>query len=204
MTDPTQSAAPSPPPVPPPDLHSYTPPTPSLQPPPITPPPVPSPEEARRINLKVAPEEVDEATLNGAAAPFNTRFLAALIDVFLTIGLQLAAAMILPSFASGKIAWLIGIAYLLTRDCLPFLGGQSVGKKAMGLKALTSDGRTLMGNWQPGLIRNAVLLIPLFMFIEIFILITREDKAQRGLRLGDEWAGTKVVIHRPEPPATTP
>jgi len=139
-------------------------------------------------------------TANGAAAPFNTRFLAALIDVFLIIGMQVAIIMVMPSFIEGKLAFLVGVGYLLTRDCLPFLGGQSIGKKALGIIALTTDGQSLAGNWQPGLVRNAVLLIPLFPLVEIFVLLTREDKPQRGYRLGDEWAKTKVVIHRPEPP----
>lgn len=192
--------------APPPDAAKYTPPPPSLAP--VTPPvpsvdpvigkpDVPTPEEARKIHLKVAKEEVDESTLNGAPAPFNTRFMAAVIDVVVVVGLQIAIMMI--PFIGGKLAWLVGAGYLLTRDCLPFLGGQSVGKKAMGIKAFTTDGKDLLGNWQPGVIRNVVLLIPFFVFVEIFILLTREEKTQRGLRLGDEWAKTKVVIHQPEP-----
>lgn len=204
-TDPHPSDESATPAVPPPDAAKYTPPPPSLPPvtapvpsdePVIRKPDVPTPEEARKIHLKVAKEEVDESTLDGAAAPFNTRMIAAVIDVVVVIGVQIAMAFI--PFIGSKLAWPVGIAYLLTRDCLPFLGGQSVGKKAMGIKALTTDGKTLLGNWQPGVIRNVVLLIPLFGFVEIFILLTREDKAERGLRLGDEWAKTKVVIHKPE------
>jgi uncharacterized RDD family membrane protein YckC len=198
--EPTPSA-PATPAVPPPDLPKYTPPAPSIATAPvITAPAVPSPEEARRVNLKVAKEVPDEATLNGAPAPFNPRVVAAVIDLLLAVGLGIAAAIVLPNFLSSKFAWLIGIAYLVTRDTVPFLGGQSVGKKAMGLKALTADGQPLAGNWEAGLIRNGVLLIPLFPLIEVFILLTREDKPERGRRLGDEWAKTKVVIHRPEPP----
>lgn len=201
MSDPEPAAEPTTPAVPPPDLPKYSPPAPTLADAPvITPPAVPTPEEARRIHLKVAKEEEDPSTANGAPAPFNTRFLAALIDMVLMIGMQVAIIMLMPSFIEGKLAFLVSVGYLLTRDCLPVLGGQSIGKKAMNIIALTSDGQSLAGNWQPGLVRNAVLLIPMFPLVEIFVLLTRDDKPQRGCRLGDEWAKTKVVIHRPETP----
>jgi uncharacterized RDD family membrane protein YckC len=85
--------------------------------------------------------------------------------------------------------WIAGIAYGLTRDSLPFLDGQSIGKKAMGLRAVTEDGQPLTGNWSPGIIRNIVLWIPLFPLVELIVLLTNEN----GLRLGDQWAKTKVI-----------
>jgi uncharacterized RDD family membrane protein YckC len=109
-------------------------------------------------------------------------------------------AFISPGFAD-RLAWLAGIAYLVTRDSLPFLGGQSVGKKAMKLRTVTRGGDSLVGNWQAALIRNGVLAIPLFAFVELFILLSREDKPERGLRLGDEWAKTKVIIEETRPNA---
>jgi hypothetical protein len=30
--------------------------------------------------------------------------------------------------------------------------------------------------------------------VELFVLLTREDKPERGRRLGDEWAKTKVIV----------
>ena len=106
---------------------------------------------------------------------------------------------ILPGFAS-KLGWLVLAGYLITRDSLPFLGGQSVGKKAMKIKAVTLDDKSLVGNWEVAAIRNGVLLIPFFGLIELFILLTREDKPERGRRLGDEWAKTKVIM-APDLPA---
>lgn len=85
--------------------------------------------------------------------------------------------------------WIASVAYFLTRDSLPFLDGQSVGKKAMGLRAVTEDGQPLTNNWGPSVIRNIVLYIPLFILVEIVILFTNE----KGLRLGDQWAKTKVI-----------
>ena len=100
--------------------------------------------------------------------------------------------MILPDFAD-KLGWLLGFAYMVAKDSLPFLDGRSVGKKAMKLRAVTKAGEPLTHNWTAACIRNGVLLVPLFALIEIYILLTRDGKPERGLRLGDEWAKTKVV-----------
>ena len=193
---------------PPPDLPRYTPPVPSLQPPPATPspdapppffPPPDSPpvEEPPKLRIRVAPEPDIDHSPHGALAPFNTRVIAAGIDGLLALGLSITAWVILPGTLGTSLLWLLGPAYLVTRDSLPFLGGQSIGKKAMHLQALTLDGESLAGNWQPGLLRNAPLAILPFALVELFILLTREDKPEHGRRLGDEWANTKVIVVQP-------
>lgn len=158
-----------------------------------------TPLVAVRIREPGASEE--NSPLAGAIAPFNTRIIAAVIDSLVAGGLAMAVAWILPGFAA-KIAWLVGMGYLVTRDSLPFLGGRSVGKTAMKLKVETEDGKTLTGNWEAALIRNAVLIIPFFALIELFVLLSREDKPGRGRRLGDEWAKTRVIV-APDPVKTT-
>jgi len=214
------SDTPARPTPPPPDLPRYTPPAPSLQPPPapsLQPPPATPPreapppffpppdspplEETPKLKIRVTHEPDIDHSPHGALAPFNTRAIAAVIDCVLAFGLSLAAWMIVPGFFGSSLPMLVGLAYLVTRDSLPFLGGQSVGKKAMNLQAVTLDGNSLAGNWESGLIRNAALAIPLFAFVELFILLTREDKPEHGRRLGDEWAKTKVVVVKPKAPA---
>jgi uncharacterized RDD family membrane protein YckC len=152
------------------------------------------------VKTAVVPDAV--AGEVGSLAPFGTRIVAALIDTLVAVGLQIVVAQILPHFAS-HISWLVGLAYLVTRDSLPFLNGQSVGKKAMKLRVVTLEGKSLIGNWEPALIRNAVLAIPFFAFIEWIVLLTREDKPERGRRLGDEWAKTQVIL-APEAPSAAP
>lgn len=144
-----------------------------------------------RVNLRNSSDEAESSATG--LAPFNTRAIAAIIDSVVSLGLMVAIIWLLPVFA-GKIGWLAGIGYLITRDSLPFLGGQSVGKKAMNIKVVTLEDKSLVGNWEVAAIRNGVLLIPFFAFIELYILLTREDKPERGFRLGDEWAKTKVIM----------
>ena len=105
---------------------------------------------------------------------------------------MILAALILPDILS-KIAWLAGLAYMIVRDSLPFLDGQSVGKKVMKLRVTTLDDQPLTKNWEKALIRNVILVIPLLNLVELAVLLMRDGQADRGRRLGDEWAKTKVV-----------
>jgi uncharacterized RDD family membrane protein YckC len=107
------------------------------------------------------------------------RVLAALIDW----GISIPVA-IIPCVGP-----LVCIAYGLTKDALPFLGGQSVGKKIMKIRAVTENGESLSGNWGPALLRQVVFFIPVFPLVELIVLLTNKDV----LRFGDQWAKTKVV-----------
>jgi uncharacterized RDD family membrane protein YckC len=162
-------------------------------PPPLDPPPPPPPPGVvvGALNVDTVDDRRSESPVADNAA-IGSRIGAAVIDFLVSTGIMITLALILPAFGQ-RLAWLAGYAYLVTRDSLPFLGGQSVGKKAMKLKVVTRDGTSLVGNWNAALIRNAVLLIPVFPLIELVVLLTREDKPDKGLRLGDEWAKTRVV-----------
>lgn len=155
----------------------------------------PAGDPAARVNVRVSDAPAVEAggpegeQLAGA----NARILATLIDFVVFTGLYIMLNFVLSSF----LAWILAGGYLLFRDSLPFLDGQSIGKKAMKLRALSAAGDPLTGNWAAGAIRNAALLIPLFPLVELVILLTREDGQDHGRRLGDEWAKTKVVVIPP-------
>lgn len=87
----------------------------------------------------------------------------------------------------------------MTRDSLPFLKGQSIGKTAMKLKVVKKDGSDLVNDWQTGAIRNILMVVPFFgPLIEAIVLVSRDGKPEKGLRLGDDYAKTKVVVWRPE------
>lgn len=160
------------------------------------------------LNVKVK-EDSDEDELDNpvddgdSKIPMGTRVVATVIDFGIALGLYVGV-LIVSSFTLeflGGLAYPVAIAFILTRDGMPFLNGQSPGKTAMKIKAVTIDGKSLAGNWQPALVRNAVLLIPFFALVELIVLLTREDKPDQGIRLGDEWAKTRVVKADPPEPA---
>jgi uncharacterized RDD family membrane protein YckC len=164
--------------------------------PPSHPPQESAPSSANRespVKVRVRTGGDEEDVPKTGMAPFNTRVIAMLIDGVVAAGWYYGAILILPGFAH-KLAVLLGLGYIVTRDSLPFLGGQGVGKKAMKLRAVTLEGESLTGKWEVSLIRSGVLLIPFFQLVELWILLTREDTPERGRRLGDEWAKTKVII----------
>ncbi len=193
--------------TPPPDLKapdlapppSFTPPPPSFSPPPPTPAPaiessfappptIPIPEEAKKKVREEIPDP-DEVKA-GDLAPFNTRVIAALIDYAAVFMASIVLMKILPGFLSSVVS-LASLGYILTKDSLPFLGGQSIGKKVMKLRAVTADGKPLTGNWQTGILRNAFLIIAP---VELLVLLLREEKPEKGRRLGDDFAKTKVIV----------
>jgi uncharacterized RDD family membrane protein YckC len=180
---------------PPPSIPSPSVPAPSISEPSFAPPPtIAIPEEAKKKPREVVPDP-DEVKA-GDIAPFNTRVLAAAIDYGVVFCIYLVFSILHSSL--GSLASLAGLGYILTKDSLPFLGGQSIGKRVMKLRAVTADGTALTGNWEKGILRNAFLLISP---VELVILLLREDKPEKGRRLGDDFAKTKVIVElEPEPP----
>ncbi len=116
---------------------------------------------------------------NAPVASAGSRIGAYLIDVIL-----LALVGWIPI-----LGWIVVIAYMLTRDALPFLDGQSIGKKLVGIRAVDENGAALTGNYGPSVVRNVVLFIPLFPIVELIILLTNTETR----RLGDQWGKTRVV-----------
>ena len=130
----------------------------------------------------------------GADATLGNRLLAAFLDAVVALGLALSVQLLDPFIKVGdQLSWVLLGGYIISRDSLSFLQGQSVGKRAMKLQAVTAEGVSLAGNWRSGLVRNAVLIIPLFALVELIVLLIRQDYPKPLLRLGDEWAGTKVI-----------
>lgn len=191
---------------------AHTPPKPSLPTPNIPKPSLPSPsirptqpetprmasfeaEDAPTAGSRSAKEEEQVAEVAPVQETFlHKRVLAAVIDCAISFGLLVVALAILPDLLN-MVAWALQIGYLLSRDCLPFLDGQSVGKKVMGLRAVMADGTPLTHQWQAGVVRNILFVAPVIgPVVELVVLYTREEKPEHGLRLGDGFAGTKVVL----------
>jgi uncharacterized RDD family membrane protein YckC len=111
------------------------------------------------------------------ATPLD-RLLAALIDW-----------LIIALFSATGFGAIIGIAYLLTKESLPIFEGQSIGKKLLRIKVVDSDTYMPIKNaYEKCLIRNITLLIPVFQFIDAFMIFSSDRK-----RFGDQWAKTIVI-----------
>ncbi len=119
---------------------------------------------------------------NRIASPWR-RFLASFID-----GL-------LMGLFSG-VHWtgaLIALAYCFTKDALPFLKGQSLGKKALGIRVVKDGtGGDITGDYAASAVRQVPLMIPVLNLVDSLMVFSA-----RGRRFGDRWAKTVVVLERP-------
>lgn len=140
-------------------------------------------------SVKIDPFDGDVVPAPGTEAAFDNRVIAAIIDSFVFVGLVIVVDIIFPR----ALAYLVAYAYILTRDALPVLDGQSIGKKLMKIRAVTLSGAKLTNNWQASVIRNISMAIPFFGLVEAYILYQKKEKGEPLIRLGDEWGKTKVV-----------
>lgn len=124
-------------------------------------------------------------------ADLGIRFLAALIDGALCIVLY-----IIPI-----LGWIIGTVYILLRDGL--FGGESLGKKILGLKTINLE-KNQNANFVDSILRNLTLafayilmLIPVIGWIAAPIIIITEAlfilSDEKGIRFGDRLANTQVI-----------
>lgn len=109
----------------------------------------------------------------------------------------------LTGFGSGAmliVAFLVEWAYFVLTEAT--MGGQSPGKRALGLRVVAEDGRPL--SWSQSILRNllrAADFLPMGYALGVISMVF--DK--RFKRLGDHLAATLVVIDRPAVwPQTTP
>lgn len=184
-------------------------PKPSIPKPSIPKPSIPKPTVAKAPSVKLSEESVEaevpkvsevteeessrpeEASrIKGVEVDLVKRFLGGLIDAIIA---GVVAAIVEFITGVGILYYLVWAAVILTRDSLPMLDGQSVGKKVMKTKAVKEDGSSLSEDWATGAIRNILFAIPIVTLVEIVIIVMRSGKREAGLRFGDDWAKTKVV-----------
>lgn len=112
-------------------------------------------------------------------ATAGQRFLAALIDNVIVTAISLVPL----------VGWIVGLVYVFTKDALPFLNGQSLGKKAMNIRVVKADTQEpITGNFGANVLRQVSLLIPIFGIIDALMVFS--DSQQR---FGDRWANTIVI-----------
>jgi hypothetical protein len=82
-----------------------------------------------KVKIRSTPAADGDETSPAGPPPFNARMIAVVIDLVVAFGVTLGLGWILPGFLD-TLARLAGLAYLMTCDSLPLLGGQSVGEKS--------------------------------------------------------------------------
>jgi len=197
---PPPSSVPPPPDLAPPPPPPSVPPPPDLAPPPPpprvastdVPPPPPVSSSPAKFDADDHEEEGGHATGSPEGvkeADLVTRVIACVIDSVAAWVLYLIIAMI-----HWTLGYLVFAAILLVRDALPFLDGQSPGKRLMKIRAVEENGKKLTNNWAASITRNILLAIPFAGLYEAYILYSKKEAHMPLRRLGDEWAKTKVIV----------
>ena len=160
--------------------------------------PQPQPQAAyQQPAPMVQVQSAAQANYPGGDFLLGPRLGALLIDAACAIPLVFMAVIPLIGFIGAPLL----CAYWISRDS--FFGGQSVGKKALGLKVIKPDGSPF--TWADSMKRNIVyfgylvLIIPwIGLFLNLFInvplaLVELIMVVTSGQRLGDKQGGTYVV-----------
>lgn len=199
---PPPSSVPPPPDIPPPPPSM--PPPPDIPPPPppvsVVPPvsaPPPPPASSSKVNFDGEEGDAPVSADGVQEAAFDTRLIAGFID-----GVIAGILMSILSKISVLLGWAGYMGLFAIRDSLPFLNGQSPGKKLMKICAVDANGKNLSGNWALGITRNWIMAIPFAPLYEAYVLYSKKEAHLPLRRLGDDWAKTKVVVVK-DPPAAS-
>ena len=133
-------------------------------------------------------EIVNQETPDSSQASTGDRLIGGIIDWIIVI----AISYLLRGIVGWSLSYLISTAYILVRDALPFLDGQSIGKKVMKTRAVQEDSEApLTNDYRASFLRNILLFIPVAGLIDALFIFGEERK-----RLGDKMAKTKVIYDR--------
>ncbi len=121
-------------------------------------------------------------------ASLADRFIGGLIDWLVVI----AISYLLQGLLGWQFTYLISAAYILVRDALPFLEGQSIGKKVMKTRSVLEDsGIPTTNDYRTSILRNVLLFIPIVSLVDALFIFGNERK-----RLGDKLAKTIVIYDK--------
>ncbi len=134
-------------------------------------------------------EEITNHTSeNTNQATLVDRLLGGLIDWIVV----LAIYYLLKGLVGWSLSYLVAAAYILVRDALPFLEGQSIGKKVMKTRGVHEDsGAPITNNYRTSFLRNILLFIPIVSIIDALFIFSGDHK-----RLGDRIAKTIVIYDK--------
>ncbi len=134
-------------------------------------------------------EEINspESTISNQAS-IGDRLLGGLIDWIVVLVIYY----LLKGLVGWSLSYLVAAAYILVRDALPFLEGQSIGKKVMKTRGVHEDsGAPITNDYRTSFLRNIFLFIPIVSLIDALFIFSGDRK-----RLGDRIAKTIVVYHK--------
>jgi uncharacterized RDD family membrane protein YckC len=123
------------------------------------------------------------------------------VDLFLRMGVFMLAMIPLSLFGVGgnglALLLLFALMWGYSVACEVWLGGQTLGKRALGLRVVNADGTPV--TWLPSVVRNLLRVVDALPGVYgVGLISTLIDPHAR--RLGDIVAGT-MVIHVSELPA---
>jgi uncharacterized RDD family membrane protein YckC len=137
-----------------------------------------------RRRMSSDPEIPAEAFLP-VPADWQHRGIAFLIDMFLYALLHFGG----PALGFGILGGFLGVLYITFRDGL--FGGQSVGKKILGIRVVHMDGRPI--SYIDSSFRNVLFIIYLLIPAAIVVEAVAAYRNPERRRLGDRIAKTCVV-----------
>ena len=134
-------------------------------------------------------EIISSESTNPKQASIGDRFLGGIIDWIVV----LAISYLLGNIIGGSLlSYLTGAASILVRDALPFLDGQSIGKKVMKTRSVHEDsGAPITNDYRTSRLRNILCIIPLVGLVDALFIFGSEQK-----RLGDKIDKTTVVYDK--------
>lgn len=124
-------------------------------------------------------------------ADWQHRGIAFLIDMFLYAMLHFGG----PALGFGILGGFLGVLYITFRDGL--FGGQSIGKKVLGIRVVHMDGRPI--SYIDSSFRNVLFIIYLLIPAAIVIEAVAAYRNPERRRLGDRIAKT-CVVHKERVP----
>ena len=135
------------------------------------------------------------------AAGALPRAQAWMVDMLLRMGVFVLAMIPLSLFGMGgnglAMLLLFALTWAYSVVCEVWLGGQTLGKRALGLRVVNADGTPV--TWLPSVVRNLLRVVDVLPGVYgVGLVSTLIDPYAR--RLGDIVAGT-MVVHAIELPA---
>jgi len=133
-------------------------------------------------------ENINQNLTTSLQASLLDRFLGGLIDWLVVV----AISYLLRGVLGWQVTYLVSAVYILIRDALPFLNGQSIGKRIMKTRSVLEDsGAHTTNDYRTSFLRNILLFIPIVSIVDALFIFSGDRK-----RLGDKLAKTIVIYNK--------